>query len=54
MNSVTLGDVMHLTGGFGLGIDYAVRLSLRYFTTSNKQLLLIVYSLSSKAEQMHH
>ena len=29
MNSVTLGDVMHLTGGFGLGIDYAVRLSLR-------------------------
>ena len=29
MIQVTSGDIMHMMGGFGLGLDYTVRMKLR-------------------------
>ena len=36
---ITDGDIMHIYGGFGTGIDYSVRLSLRLIDTVNGEML---------------
>ena len=39
MRTITTGDMMHVHGGFGAGVDYTVRLTVRLADPVDAQML---------------